>query len=120
MNRRPAWSSGWAVANACRPSRVVLVAFPSIRLAVSWSTVGAGDEAAARRAAAFAKLIRLSSVELLIHDVPPGQPATFGGKKSIWPIGAIALAAARKARGSAPVTRSVWAVSSAGLLTSAR
>src|SRR5438132_2575988 len=114
MNRRPAGSSGCAAAKACRPSREVLVRFPSSSVVESWSTVWAVDDAGARRAAAFVKLMRLSSVELLIQEVPPGQPATFGGLKSTWPIAAMPEAAAVKPSALAPVATSVCDDNDAG------
>src|SRR3982074_2688549 len=79
MNSRPAWLWGWAAANARHPSLVAGVRLASTRLFVSWSSVGLGDAGRIRCEAPLTKLSRVSSVELLIQEVPAGQPATFGG-----------------------------------------
>src|SRR5205807_3888498 len=94
MKSRPAWSAECAAANASRPSRVVGLTLASTSVSDNCASVWAVIDAWLRWAAALAKLIRLSRVELLIHEDPPGQPATFGGWKRTCPIGAIAAAAA--------------------------
>src|SRR5437868_5057824 len=79
MKSKPAGSFGWAAANACRPSRVAAVTLASTSVPLNCSSGWAESNAWLRWLAAFAKLIRLSRVELLIHEDQPGQPDTLGG-----------------------------------------
>src|SRR3989440_12457080 len=79
MKSRPAWFCGWAAANACNPSLVVGLMLPSTRVSISWSREGVEDDGRIRCVAALRKLIRVSSVALLIQELPAGHPATFGG-----------------------------------------
>src|SRR5438270_13427007 len=94
MNSRPVRSSGCAASNDWRPSRVVGLTLASRRVSLSCPSDCAASDPWPRWVAALAKLIRASRVELLIHEVPPGQPATFGGQKRSWPRGAVATGAA--------------------------
>src|SRR2546421_11848315 len=79
MNSRLAWFWGCAALNACNPSLVVGLRLPSTRVLVSWSRVELEDDRRIRCVAPLTKLSRVSSVELLIQEVPAGQPATVGG-----------------------------------------
>src|ERR1700682_1609693 len=79
MNSSPAGFVRCAAANACNPSLVVGLRLASIRVLISWSRVWLGGDGRIRCVAPLTKLSRVSSVELLIQEVPAGQPATFGG-----------------------------------------
>src|SRR6202022_404313 len=108
MNSWPARFVGWAAANACSPSFVVGLRLASTRVFVSWSSVWFGDDGRIRWVALLTKLSRVSSVELLIQEVPAGQPATLGGSKSVWPMAAAAGTAAPYPLVSVPVAPRGW------------